>query len=62
MSTNEFGEEKNGICNWCGDELPIEDLKDNDFGVLGLHKVCCGCYEDLKSEYGVIDVPDTDNF
>lgn len=47
-------EQRNGTCSWCGEVVPVDDMRDNDFGVLGLHKVCSPCYEELKSEYGII--------
>lgn len=47
-------EQKNSNCSLCGEEVPVDDLRPNDFGVLGLYDVCSACYEELKSEYGII--------
>ncbi len=46
-------EEKNRICDWCSEETTHDDIKMFDLGINQIY-VCSGCYEDLKSEYGII--------
>ncbi len=53
MGWNEFAEEKLVNCNWCSENTTIEDIRLFDLGT-EIIKVCSGCYEDLKSEFGII--------
>ena len=47
-------EQKNGICKWCGEEISVDELKSIDFGGLVVNCVCDFCYEEIKSEYGIV--------
>ncbi len=46
-------EQKNRSCKWCGEEVPVSNLKYFDT-CTSLILVCEGCYDDLKSEYGIV--------
>ncbi len=48
---------RNGNCGFCGEEVPVDDLREFDLGT-DIKNVCSACYEELKSEYGLIDFPD----
>jgi hypothetical protein len=47
-------DQKNGVCHFCSEEIPVDDLREIDCGQPDITHVCDGCYEDIKSEYGII--------
>ncbi len=63
---NKHGDRRNFLCEWCSEELESDEVMTFDLGTK-LINVCEGCYEDLKSEYGLIgeenvfDMRDDDN-
>ncbi|KKK42507.1 hypothetical protein LCGC14_1588290 [marine sediment metagenome] len=49
-------EQRKGNCQSCGEEINIDDLRSIDFGDPIINRVCDFCYDEIKSEYGLIEV------